>query len=139
MALLLGESVSPQKTIYNTLKSKQGFGKHRTSKFISRYGIQKKATGKKLESYFGPKIYLDFQNNREYLNEQKPNAPVGKDHTKWVNASFAKELRMNSFKAQRIRNGLPVRGQRSRANGNTAKKQRVSQNFIKYNRKQSKR
>jgi small subunit ribosomal protein S13 len=112
MPYLLNTEINEKKRINVGLSRIFGVGLKKTEFVCSFLGISKKTRIKSLNTEITNKIVTYIEKNIK----------INQELTAFLNQSTEKKIKMKSYKGQRIKLKLPVRGQRTHTNAKTSKK-----------------
>jgi small subunit ribosomal protein S13 len=114
MPRIIGIDVPDNKRLEVALTYIYGIGRHVANEIIAKLGLDKNTRAHKLTSDDLARINTLLQN--EYVVEG--------DLRRSVQNNIKRLVSIHSYRGQRHRNGLPVRGQRTRTNSRTRKGKR---------------
>jgi small subunit ribosomal protein S13 len=112
MQYFLNKEIPEKKSVINGLTHVFGFGKTKSLNICEIFGLSKKTKIEHLNQNFRTKII-------KYVTK---NIKINDELIQSINQATEKEIKIKSYKGQRIKLKLPRRGQRTKTNAKTIKK-----------------
>ena len=116
MVRILGNNLSNKKKLYIALTAIYGIGIPTSLKILNQLSIDPNIKVTELTE-------LNISSLRDFL--EKEEFKLEGDLKRLVNSNIKRLIDINSFRGRRHLKGLPVRGQRTRTNNRTSRRQSV--------------